>query len=231
VKHRAAIPSSFLLILSCGPSEQEKAQVALDVYKANASRITAKREAMMEAFARVASLSSEEQVEAFYLGDKAPVDISTYPENAWLALKKEDIAARFITVDKLLGGFEIHANATLENVKASAERLIQGLDRLRYLGVIRILELREPKLTGGNEHMKTGITLGFVPGEAKARVHVFDLTDGKHMGSVAIEARNSSNVKLRPTEFDNQVKFELRQKIKEAATTAVQSWDEVNRKK
>jgi hypothetical protein len=46
-----------------------------------------------------------------------------------------------------------------------------------------------------------------------------------------LQAQNSKSIKLRPTEFKEQLKFDLRQKIKEAAVTNLQFWDEVNRKK
>jgi hypothetical protein len=231
VNRRPTIPLLFLLITACGPTEVEKNQVAMDVYTANESRIKAKREAMREAFARVDKLTAEEKAVPFDLKEKPPVDITTYPENGYLALKRDDIEARFLTVESLRGGFEIHRNDSLEDVKESAGNAIKGLDRLRYFGVIKILELKEPEFTGRDEYKKSGITMGFVPGKAKARVFVFDLTDGEYLGSLVLEAQNSPTVKMRPTGFDDQVKFELRQKIKEAAVTRLQFWDEVNRKK
>ena len=232
MRNRATIPLLFLLFAACGPSEEEKNQAALDVYTANEGLIKAKRAAMDEAFARVDKLNVEESAMPFKLKDKPPVDITTYPENAWLALKTEDLEARFLTVERMRNGnFEIYRNDSVESVQHKAGLEIKGLERLRYLGVIKILELQEPAFTGKDEYKKTGITMGFVPGWAKARVFVFDLTDGECLGSIAIEARNSPNVKLRANEFDDTIKFELRQKIKEAAVTEVQFWDEVNRKK
>ncbi len=230
VKDRANLVLLLFLFTACGPSEEQKNQVAVDVYEANAAKIKAKRDAMQAAFARVERLTAEEQVRPFDLRQKPPVDITTYPENAWIAMEAEDLDARFIAVEKLRTGFEIHGNDSLEDVERNAGLAIKGLDRLRYLGVIRILELQEPRFTGSNEHKITGITMGFVPGTAKARVFVFDLSDGEYLGSTAIEARNSPNVKMRPTEFDDQIKFELRQKIKEAAVTELQFWDEIHRK-
>ena len=224
-------PWLLLLTVACGPTEQEKSQVALDVYEANATRVLARRDAMRTAFARVSGLGAEEKGRAFDLGRKPPLDISTWPKNALLVSDEEGIAARFHSVERLRDGFEIHANDSLADVEESAHNVIKAWDRLRYLCVIEVLELREPRMTGDSEHKKTGITLGFVPGEAKGRAHVFDLEDGKYMGSVPIQARNSPRVKLRPTEFDEQIKFELRRKLEEAATTELQFWDEVNGKK
>jgi hypothetical protein len=221
----------LLLIYGCGPTEEQKNQAALEVYEAYKLKIKAKHDAMHAAFKRAARLTADEVAEPLDLKDKPAIDITTYPQNGILAMSIDDIEARFISVNSLKGGFEIHRSDTLEDIKRNGENIVKSLLRIRYLGVIKILKMTEPKTTGNNKYRKDGITVEFIPGEATARVFVFDLTSGDYMGSSFLQARNSKKIKLRPTEFMEQLKFDLRQKIKEAAVTNLQFWDEVNRKK
>ncbi len=221
----------LLLINGCSPSREQKNQAALEVYKAHKIEIKAKQDAMHVAFMRAAKLTAEEVAKPLDLKDNPAIDITTYPQNGILAFSIEDIDAKFIGFNSLQGGFEIHRSDTLEDIQRNGENVVKRLLRIRYLGAIKILKLKEPETTGNNKYRKDGITLEFIPGEATARVFVFDLTNGDYLGSSFLQARNSKNIKLRPTEFKDQLKFDLRQKIKEAAVTDLQFWDEVNRKK
>jgi hypothetical protein len=226
-----AIMLLLLFINGCGPTVEQKNQAALEIYKAHKIEIKAKQDAMHLAFMRSANLTAGEVAKPLDLKDRSAIDITTYPQNGILAFSIDDINARFIGFNSLREGFEIHRSDTLEDIQRNGENVVKGLLLIRYLGVIKILKLKEPETTGNDKYRKDGITVEFIPGEATARVFVFDLTNGDYLGSSVLHARNSKSIKLRPTEFKDQLKFDLRQKIKEAAVTNLQFWDEVNRKK
>jgi len=212
----------LLLLTACGPTPEEKIQAAVDVYTTYEAEITGKCEAIDNAISRVNSMSPDEINMPADLKQRPPVVISTYPENGWVVFDKKEIDARLKSVKSLHTGVDIRPEDTVDNVKRSSENEVKALRRIRYLGIIRILDMKMPKTAGKSDFKEDGITVGFIPGEASARVFLFDLTDKTYLGSVAVRARSSENIELTPTEFQAQLNSDLRQKIREAAEAELQ---------
>ncbi len=221
----------LIMLIACGPSDEEKAKVAADIYQQYQSQVQGIRERITKYFNQVQAWDANGFGDKFDLKTKPAVDINSYPRNGVVLLDRRELDGLFSRFDSMKGSFEIHRKDSLEDVRRDAKNVVNDLLEIRYIVLVKVISMSDPKTGKIQEYTKKKISLAFVPGEAKAKVAVFDLSDGQYLGHESLLVQNSLEVKLRPTDIVEQLKQDLLNKLREAAITQIQYWDEVNRKK
>jgi len=102
--------------------------------------------------------------------------------------------------------------------KVELERVLDHVRQMRYVLVVRHLEVREPEVVDDPTRGLPEFESGHIQGEAL----LFDLEAGQYLGGFAFEASNSEAVETR-IEVTKHMRRDLRDDLRQQATEAI--WD------